>query len=350
MQISDPARRHAPLPAPALGRHAAARRDRDGAGQGPDAADPRRADDRPRRDGRGRGARPGRGAAQRVRHDGPVHQPQPRRDREDVRPRRRALRRRLVEEGPVARRSSTTRATRTRSGCCAACRAAACARTTSGSTRSRASCPQLGADLPAASSPTAAALAQDICRTEEPPFHDARAAAATAAATSRSRRTSCRAPRRRAGLRSAVDADAEPVIRTRGHEQDLPPGGPRRPRRRRRLARPAPRRDARPGRRVRQRQDDARPRAARPDRGRRGVGRRARRPAARRRRSASATREQVARAADRLPEPGLGAQPALLGPPHPQPRADQAASATSGERARGPPARARRTRCASTRA
>ena len=48
----------AALPAPALGRHAAARRDRDGARDRSDAADPRRADDRPRRDRRGRGARP----------------------------------------------------------------------------------------------------------------------------------------------------------------------------------------------------------------------------------------------------------------------------------------------------
>ena len=38
--------RDAPLRAPALGRHAAARGHRHGAGQGPDAADPRRADDR----------------------------------------------------------------------------------------------------------------------------------------------------------------------------------------------------------------------------------------------------------------------------------------------------------------
>ena len=50
------------LPAPALGRDAAARRDRDGAREGPGAADPRRADDRARRDGRGRGARPRRAA------------------------------------------------------------------------------------------------------------------------------------------------------------------------------------------------------------------------------------------------------------------------------------------------
>ena len=49
---------HAALPAPALGRHAAARRDRHGARRRPRAAGARRADDRPRRHGRGRGARP----------------------------------------------------------------------------------------------------------------------------------------------------------------------------------------------------------------------------------------------------------------------------------------------------
>ena len=103
------------------------------------------------------------------------------------------------------------------------------------------------------------------------------AAAGTAAATSGSRPTSCRAPPRPPGLRSAIDADVRAGHPHRGHAQDLPPGGPRRPRGRRRLARAAPRRDARPRRRVGQRQDDARPRAARADRGRRGLGHRARR-------------------------------------------------------------------------
>ena len=74
-----PGRRDAPLSAPAVRRHAPARRDRDGAGRGALAADPRRADHRARRDGRGRGARSDRGAAQRVRDLAAVHQPQPRR-------------------------------------------------------------------------------------------------------------------------------------------------------------------------------------------------------------------------------------------------------------------------------
>ena len=57
VQIADPSSVHEPLPAPALRRHAAARRDRHGAREEPRAADPRRADHRARRDRRGRGAR-----------------------------------------------------------------------------------------------------------------------------------------------------------------------------------------------------------------------------------------------------------------------------------------------------
>ena len=63
VRISDPAGVMNRYPAPALGRHAAARRDRDGARRRAVAADPRRADDRAGRDGRGRGARPDLGAA-----------------------------------------------------------------------------------------------------------------------------------------------------------------------------------------------------------------------------------------------------------------------------------------------
>ena len=63
VRISDPAGVMNRYPAPALGRHAAARRDRDGAGRRAVAADPRRADDRAGRDRRGRGARPDLGAA-----------------------------------------------------------------------------------------------------------------------------------------------------------------------------------------------------------------------------------------------------------------------------------------------
>ena len=46
VQIADPVERDEPLPPPALRRHAAARRHRDGAREEPRAPDPRRADDR----------------------------------------------------------------------------------------------------------------------------------------------------------------------------------------------------------------------------------------------------------------------------------------------------------------
>ena len=84
---------HAPLPAPALGRHEPARGDRHGARQRPHPADPRRAHHGPRRHGRGGGARPRRRAARGVRFERDVHQPQPRRDPPHVRPRGRAVRR-----------------------------------------------------------------------------------------------------------------------------------------------------------------------------------------------------------------------------------------------------------------
>ena len=96
-------RRDEPLSPSAVGRDAAARRDRDGARRGAVAADPRRADDRAGRDRRGRGARPDLGTAQRVSDVAAVHQPQPRCDREDVRSRRRSVRRRADRGGPGAR-------------------------------------------------------------------------------------------------------------------------------------------------------------------------------------------------------------------------------------------------------
>ena len=91
VRISRSGAGDAALSAPAVGRHAAARRHRHGAGQQSGAADPRRADDRTRRDGRGRGARPDRAAAARILDLDPVHQPQPGGRRQDVRPGRRAL-------------------------------------------------------------------------------------------------------------------------------------------------------------------------------------------------------------------------------------------------------------------
>ena len=95
----------------ALGRHAAARDHRDGARDEPRPADPGRADDRPRRNGRGGGARPRGRAAGRVAHVRPLHQPQPRDHPQDVRSRRRALRRqprRRGRYGDDSRRSAAS--------------------------------------------------------------------------------------------------------------------------------------------------------------------------------------------------------------------------------------------------
>src|SRR4029078_9812998 len=84
-------------------------------------------------------------------------------------------------------RSSTTRAIRTRSACCGACRAGGAQSAAAllrclprgGVRKARERLdtipgflPQLGADLPACVFVDRCGLAQDICRTQEPPFHD----------------------------------------------------------------------------------------------------------------------------------------------------------------------------------
>ena len=91
------------LPPPALRRHAPAGRHRDGPRFGARAAHPGRADDRPGRHRRGGDPRAGVPSAGGVPHLGAVHQPQPRGDREDVRPGRRDVRGRAGGAGPGAR-------------------------------------------------------------------------------------------------------------------------------------------------------------------------------------------------------------------------------------------------------
>ena len=274
------------LPASALRRHAAARRDRDGARDRAGAAHPRRADDRPRRDGRGGGARPRRRPAVAAAHVRALHQPQPRDHPQDVRPRRRALRRQARRGGRDGDACSRIRGTRTPSASCAASRAAACGRITAGSTRSRASCRTSARICPAASSPGAASSPRRAARTEEPeavrhrrrphePLPLPRAGADASARADRGARAAGDRPRRR---------PAAPLRRPR---QGLQAAGPRRARARRRLGRDLARRDARPRRRVGQRQDDARARAARARAADDGRGR-ARRQGARAARSASA--------------------------------------------------------------
>ena len=161
VRIADPERGHAALPAPALGRHAAARRHRHGAGLRPEAARARRADHRARRHRRGRGARPRSRAAQRDRRGDPADRPQPRRDPLDVRPGRRDVRRQDRRGGRRQSRCSRSPSTRTRSACCSACPATACARPSRRCSRSPARCPQIGTPLPTCVFVDRCALADD---------------------------------------------------------------------------------------------------------------------------------------------------------------------------------------------
>ena len=192
--------------------------------------------------------------------------------------------------------------------------------------------PQLGADLPGCVFADRCALAQDVCRTEEPPLHRPRRRARTAAATSTSRRTTLpRATPGRGVVPAPVDRSAEPVIRADEPAQDVPPGRPRRPRARRRLARrcAAARRWAWSASRAaaRRRSRACCSGSSRPTRA--AIieldGRAARRP-----RSTKRGARRGARDADRLPEPRLGAQPPLLRAAHPGPRARASCAATRG--------------------
>ena len=116
--LPDDAGVPAPLPAPALGRPAAARRPRHGV-RLPAAGDrARRADDRPRRDHPG--PRPGhrpRARAQPTASAALYVTPRPRRRRQARRPRRRHVRRPHRRGGRRPRRSSTPPRTRTPAGC-----------------------------------------------------------------------------------------------------------------------------------------------------------------------------------------------------------------------------------------
>ena len=207
--------------------------------------------------------------------------------------------------------------------------------------------PQLGADLPACVFVDRCALAQDVCSKEEPPFHD----------LGNGRHSRChfweqahelpRTTPKQAAFRP-VDQNAEPVIRAedvsktfRQEGQDiravddmsfvLRPGetlglvgesGSGKTTLARTLLGLTPRR--------------------------RGLGHRARRACARQGDHEARARRR-ARVADRLPEPRLRAQPALLGSAHPEPGAGEAARRLE-PRARGAPEASWRTPSASTRA
>ncbi len=90
------------LPASALGRHAAALRHRHGAHDQPVAAHHGRADDRPGRHHPGDRPRPCRRPQAGVRLGDHVHHPRPRRHHQDLRPRRRDVRRRVHGTGGAA--------------------------------------------------------------------------------------------------------------------------------------------------------------------------------------------------------------------------------------------------------
>ena len=269
VQISDPGPRHAPLPASALRRHAAARRDRDGAGQGPDAADPRRADDGPRRDGGGRGARSDRQPPEGVRHERPVHQPQPRRHPQDVRAGRRPLRRTARRGGPdrdAARRPAPS-VHRGPASLHPPWRPAQGPRPARHHPR---------VPAPARRAPPRLRLRRPLPDRDRPLPHG-RAAAPPArrrplepVPLPRAGRldTSCDAAAREA---RADETNGSAVLRLAHDIQDVPSGGAERPGARGHRHRRTARRDAGSRRRVGKRQDDARPCAARAHGARRGL-------------------------------------------------------------------------------
>ena len=315
-------RRHAALPASAVGRHEPARDHRDGAGQGPDAAHSRRADDRPRRHGRGRGPRPRVGPARGVPLERPLHQPQPRRHRAHVRPRRRPVRGPRGGGGPGRR--GLQQPAPSLHGRPAALHPARRRHEGQGQARHH---PR----LPARARGRAARLR--VRRPLRPLAGRLRPEGA--GADPARRRPLQPLPLPRAGAAAAARGEpgagqgrarqrwrhADPAHGERA--QDVPPGRARGARGRGPHLRARGGRDARARRRVGQRQDDPGPAAPRAHRAGRGLGRRARRHAARGQHPQARPRAGQGRP-DRLPEPGLRAQPAVLDPAHHRPRGDDA--------------------------
>ena len=178
--------------------------------------------------------------------------------------------------------------------------------------------PTIGEKLPGCVFAERCGLAEPICSTEEPPMHEA-----APGHTSRCHfhERAAELPRATAadlGVALAVDRSVEPMLRMDDVAKIFHQHGQRDPRAGRRHRRDLARRDARARRRVRQRQDDARAHpagAARAD-ARHRRARRARAAGAR-----EALAEGRARAADRLPEPRLGAQPPPQRPADPDARA-----------------------------
>ena len=115
--IADPAGRLGAYPAPALGRPAPARDDRDGARQRARPPDRRRADHRARRHRAGADPRAPEAPAGRARHGDAVHHPRPRHRAEDGRPDLHHDRGRDRRARRHRRRSSPTRSTPTPGTC-----------------------------------------------------------------------------------------------------------------------------------------------------------------------------------------------------------------------------------------
>ena len=157
------------LSASIVGRHAAARGDRDGARLEPRAADSRRTDHRPRRHRRSRSARPRRATARGTRHRGALHQPQPRGDRADVRARRRAVRGQARRGRRDARRVCAAAPSVHGRACCAACRPPGRSKDSERLDTIRGQLPLPGSVTQGCIYADRCRLADDRCRREAPP-------------------------------------------------------------------------------------------------------------------------------------------------------------------------------------
>ena len=189
--------------------------------------------------------------------------------------------------------------------------------------------PPLGIELPGCVFADRCALADERCHVEEPPYYT----------VSGGHQSRCWYHDRARDLPREMAADLElprvdrsrqPLVRARRAHEGVQAARQRRPRAHRRQRGDLARRDARPRRRVGQREDDARPNAARHRS--RDVGKRDTRGDDAAGALPEALANGAARAPDRLPEPGLGAQPPPLRPSDP---AAVAAKARGCDRACG---------------
>ena len=295
------------LPAPAVGRHAAARRHRHRPGVRPEAAGPRRADDRARRDGRGERARPRPLAPGRDERGGPPDRPQPGRHPDAVRPGRGDVRR---QDRRGRRRGDGLRRPEAPVHAGAAALAPP---------PRRPQVPAGAVDDPRATCPRSARICRPAC-----------------SSIAASWPTTCAGPSCRRSSRSARPLDALPPHRPARRDGRAAVDRRRgdRPRRRRPADRPACRRPSTRAARTCRRSSSVdlelldgetlglvgesgsgKSTLAKTILGIESAGRgrhdRARRPRARRPKSASRPTEDKRVDPDGLPEPGLGAQPRL---------------------------------------